>query len=234
LEQLQAWAPDLIVVVAFGQILKPAVLDLPRHGCINVHASLLPRWRGAAPINAAIAHGDAATGVSIMRLDPGVDTGPVLRQRSTPIAPDDTAGALSARLSAMGADLLLETLPPYLAGELAPTPQDEAQATYAPMLSKADGALDFTCPAAVLERRVRAYNPWPGAYLHWPGGLLKVHRARVASEVNGPPGSRCVIAGSPAVQAADGELVLELVQPAGKKAMPGNIFLQGARGWMQT
>ena len=145
--QLQAWAPDLIVVAAFGQILRPAVLDLPRFGCINVHGSLLPRGRGAAPIQAAILNGDKETGITIMKMDPGVDTGPILSQRAIPIAPDETGGSLFEKMATIGAELLLETLPKYLSGEIQPRPQPEEGATYAPMLKKEDGLLDFTRPS---------------------------------------------------------------------------------------
>jgi methionyl-tRNA formyltransferase len=232
MEQLAHWAPDLIVVAAFGQILRPQVLDLPPHGCVNVHASLLPRWRGAAPINAAILHGDSQTGVTIMRMDPGVDTGPILSQRAVPILPKDTAPQLSQRLAEAGADLLMETLPAYLRGEVVPRQQDDSLATYAPMLKKEDGALDFTLTAVALERRVRAFQPWPGAYLEWDGGFLKILRASVAeAPAARMPGQRLVHGGLPAIQTAQGLLLLEEVQPAGKKPMPGKVFLQGARKW---
>lgn len=241
MEQLRAWAPDLIIVAAFGQILRQEVLDLPPHGCLNVHASLLPRWRGAAPINAAILNGDEQTGVTIMRMDAGVDTGPILSQKAIPIEPEDTAATLGEKLAQLGADLLIETLPPYLAGKLQPQPQDEALATYAPMLKKEDSWLDFRRPAAVLARQVRAYHPWPGTFYDgWSGGYLKVLRARPLPEAALPeaitqpkPGTRAIYQGLPAVRAADGWLVLEEVQPAGKKAMPGKTFLLGARNWAQ-
>jgi methionyl-tRNA formyltransferase len=233
MEQLRQWAPDLIVVAAFGQILRPAVLDLPSFGCANVHASLLPRWRGAAPVNAAILHGDTQSGVTIMRMDPGVDTGPMLSQRAEDIRPDDTAGSLAERLAALGAGLLLETLPAYLSGELQPRPQEEAAASYAPMLKKDDGALDFTRPAVELERRVRAFNPWPGAYIVWQGQPLKIHRATAVAETTGlPPGAHTTWRGLPAIAANTGLLALDDVQPAGKKVMPGKVFLQGARNWI--
>jgi methionyl-tRNA formyltransferase len=229
--QLRAWAPDLIVVAAFGQILRPEVLDLPRFGCINVHGSLLPRGRGAAPIQAAILAGDKETGITIMKMDPGVDTGPILSQRVLPIAPDETGGSLFEKMSALGAELLLETLPRYLTGELVPTPQPADGATYAPMLKKGDGLLDFTQPAAALERRVRAMNPWPGAFFEWKGAPLKVHQARVSGEQSPGAGSRITVQGWPAVGTSEGILILEEVQPAGKKAMPGKAFLAGAREW---
>jgi len=232
LEQLTRWAPDLIVVAAFGQILRPQVLDLPLQGCINVHAALLPRWRGAAPITAAILHGDSKTGVTIMRMDPGVDTGPILSQRAEPVHQDDTTISLSLRLSELGADLLLETLPGYLRGEILPQLQENTFATYAPMLEKEDGALDFNQTAVDLERLVRAFQPWPGAYMEWTGGLLKIQRAVIAESSTGlHPGQRMVHLGFPAVQPGPGLLLLTEVKPAGKKPMPGNIFLQGARNW---
>ena len=231
LEQLRAWNPDLIVVAAFGQILKKDVLELPRYGCINVHASLLPRWRGAAPINAAILAGDEETGVTIMQMDVGLDTGPMLAKKILRLAPDITTGSALQSLSTLGADLLLETLPDYLSGNLIPQPQPEAGATYAPMLKKEDGLLDFTKSAAELERRARAMNPWPGAWFVWNGNLLKVLRASVSGGGKNPTGGRIIHEGKPAIQSAEGILVLEEVQPAGKKSMSGKSFLAGAKNW---
>ena len=230
MEKLHAWDPDLIVVAAFGQILRPNVLSLPPHGCINVHASLLPRWRGAAPIQAAILFGDAKTGVTIMKMDPGIDTGPTLSCRALPIDPDDTTATLSPKLAQLGAGLLLDTLPAYLHGELLPQPQDDSQATYAPILKKEDGALDFNQSAEYLLRKVRAYNPWPGAYMDWARGTLKVHRAQ-AVDGSAAPGETVRIGNLPAVGTVTGLLVLDEVQPPGKKAMPGQVFLNGARDW---
>ena len=231
MEQLSAWAPDLIVVAAFGQILKKDVLDMPRFGCINVHASLLPRWRGAAPINAAILHGDAETGVTIMQMDVGLDTGPMLAKRSIRIKADDTAGSVFQILSTLGADLLIETLPDYLSGKITPTPQPEEGATYAPMLKKEDGKLDFAQDVHELERRVRAFNPWPGAFMDFDGTNLKVHRAHVEMG-NASAGQRLVAQNQPAVGGGGGVLVLDEVQPAGKKSMRGESFLAGARSWV--
>jgi len=229
--RLVDWAPDLIVVAAFGQILRQNVLDLPPQGCVNVHASLLPRWRGASPIQAAIRAGDAETGVSIMRLDAGVDTGPVLARRALPIGPEDTAGFLSERLSLLGADLLLETLPGYLSGRVLPQPQDSSRAVYAPMIEKEQGRLDFSQPAVDLERLVRAYQPWPGAYTFWADTVLKVLRASVSSTGHLAPGQRGIVAGYPAIGTASGCLVLLELQPAGKRPMSGDVFLRGARNW---
>ena len=230
MEQLRGWAPELIVVAAFGQILKKDVLDLPRFGCINVHASLLPRWRGAAPINAAILHGDEETGVTILQMDAGLDTGPMLSQRSIRLTPEDTAGSVFDKLSTLGADLLIDTLPDYLSGKLTPIPQPEEGVTYAPMLKKDEGRLDFNHDVHELERRVRAFNPWPGAFMDFDGALLKVHRARVeAGEAS--VGQRLIHQNQPAIGARGGILVLEEVQPAGKKPMSGRSFLAGARNW---
>lgn len=231
--QLQAWKPDLIIVAAFGQILKKDVLDLPRYGCINVHASLLPRWRGAAPVNAAILAGDEEMGVTIMQMDVGLDTGPMLAKKAIRLKPDDTTGSVLESLSTLGADLLLDTLPKYLSGDLKPVPQPAEGATYAPMLKKEDGLLDFNRPAIELERRVRAMNPWPGAWFEWKGSPLKVVKASVASgEKSLASGSRLTVEGRPAIQCADGVLILDEVQPAGKKVMPGKSFLAGARDWV--
>jgi methionyl-tRNA formyltransferase len=235
--QLQAWAPDLIVVTAFGQILKPAVLDLPPHGCLNVHASLLPRHRGAAPIPAAILAGDADTGVTLMRMDPGLDTGPILAQRRLPILPDDTTPSLSGRLAQAGAELLVETLPAYLAGDLLPQPQDDSQATYAPQLKKEDGRLDFTRPAAELARRVRALTPWPGAFALWSSAAgepqpLKVLRAEAVDERLAEAGQVVATPRGPAVGASAGALLLLEVQPPARRPMPAADFARGARGFI--
>ncbi len=231
ISQIQAWSPDLIIVAAFGQILRPTVLDLPTHGCLNIHASLLPRWRGAAPIQAAILAGDRETGITIMKMDPGVDTGPILSQRSMPIAPDETSGSLFEKLAPLGARLLIETLPGYLSTDLTLRLQTEEGATYAPLLKKEDGRLDFTKLAIDLERRVRAMNPWPGAYFTWNGTPLKVLRAHTLDDTNPGAGLRVIVEGSPAVGTGDGVLILDEVKPAGKKSMPGRAFLAGARNW---
>ncbi len=228
--QLREWNPDLIVVAAFGQILKKDVLDLPKYGCINVHASLLPRWRGAAPINAAILAGDEEIGVTIMQMDVGLDTGPMLSKRSIRHTPDLTTGSALQALSTLGAELLIETLPDYFAGKIIPQPQPEVGMTYAPMLKKEDGKLDFAHDVNELERRVRALNPWPGTFMDFDGAILKVHRAHVEAG-NASAGQRLVVQDQPAVGARGGSLVLDEVQPAGKKSMSGKSFLAGARSW---
>ncbi len=235
LAQLQAWNPDLIVVAAYGQILKPQVLNLPKYGCINVHASLLPRWRGAAPVAYAIWHGDEETGVTIMLMDEGLDTGPILSQRAVPILPEDTQESLSQRLAQVGADLLLETLPRYLAGEIQPQPQDESRATYAPMLRREQGLLDFTQPAEQLARQVRAFYPWPGTFTFWKGKRLKVLQARAVQDVpQEAPGLPRIWQGLPAVTTGQGWLALTKVQLEGRKPVTGDAFLRGAgRDWTQ-
>jgi methionyl-tRNA formyltransferase len=231
MQQLRQWAPELIVVAAFGQILRQEMLELPKFGCVNVHASLLPRWRGSAPIQAAILAGDAWTGVTIMRMEAGVDTGPILSQRGMPVMPEYTAGFLSQELAALGAELLVETLPGYLGGELIPQSQNEASATYAPMLKKEDGLLDFSRPAAELARRVRAFNPWPGAFTLWQEQPLKVLRAHAAEDAAFEPGKHLVYERLPGIGTRQGILVLDEVQPAGKRPMPGGDFLHGTRDW---
>lgn len=231
MDAIRRFAPDLIVVAAYGQILRPELLNLPPRGCINVHGSLLPRWRGAAPVQAAILAGDAQTGITIMLMDEGIDTGDILSQRALPIAADETAETLFAKLAPLGADLLVETLPAYLDGKIQPQPQPEAGATYAKMLKKADGELDFTKTAAELERQVRAFTPWPGTFFEWQGAPLKVHRAHVGEGKSPGIGTQVKIKGVPAIGTAEGILVLDQVQPPGKKPMSGKSFLAGGRIW---
>ncbi len=238
--QLKQWEPALIVVAAFGQILRPEVLDLPMYGCINVHASLLPRWRGAAPIHAAILAGDKQSGVTIMRMDPGIDTGPVLSQSAIPILPEDTSASLGERLAQLGAGLLAQTLPDYLDGKIKPIAQDQfskQEPTYAPMLKKEDGLLDFNHPAEELERRVRAFTPWPTAYTCWQGQNLRIMKAHAVSQPEPPfvdphtPGRTVIYQGLPAITTVVGLFVIDELQPAGKKPMAGEVFLRGARHW---
>ncbi len=231
MDVLRRFAPDLIVVAAYGQILRSELLQLPQLGCINIHGSLLPRWRGAAPIQASILAGDAETGITIMMMDEGVDTGDMLAKRAIPIADNDTAGTLFDKLAPLGAELLVETLPKYLSGELQPQPQPEEGATYAKMLKKEDGRLDFSLRAEELERRIRAFSPWPGTFLEWEGAPLKVHRAHVDRRKSPGSGIKLKVEGVPAVGAVEGVLVLDQVQPAGKKPMDGKSFLAGGRSW---
>jgi methionyl-tRNA formyltransferase len=233
LQTIKQWQPELIAVAAYGQILPPAILNLPRLGCLNVHASLLPRWRGAAPIQAAILHGDDESGVTIMLMDQGLDTGPILAQAAIPIQPDETGGELFNKLAPLGSELLLKTIPAYSQGEIEPMPQTESKATYAPMLKKSDGLLDFSQPAAVLARQVRAYNPWPSSYFIWRDQRLIVHKAMAIAAVNpANPGTTSLLEGYPAVSCKSGWLVLQEVQPAGANRMPGDAFLRGAQDFV--
>jgi methionyl-tRNA formyltransferase len=225
------WKPDLIVVTAFGQILRKAVLEMPTYGCVNVHASLLPRWRGAAPIQAALLAGDEATGVTIMRMDAGIDTGDMLAQKEEIVLADDNTEILSARLSELGAGLLIETLPGYLAGKIIPRPQPSEGATYAGMIEKSQGQLDFQQPGKNLVNQIRAYTPWPGAFMTWQNGVMKVLRAHWLKTDQTVSGQKIVMEKFPAVGCADGWLVLDEIQPSGKKPMSGDVFLRGARAW---
>lgn len=230
LDQLKMWNPDLIIVAAFGQILRANVLDLPKFGCVNVHASLLPRWRGAAPIQAAILHGDVLTGVTIMKMDQGIDTGDILSQESMKIGADATASTLATGLAVLGSKLLLETLPNYLSGAISPQKQDDTLATYAKMIKKDAGILDLKLPAAELERTIRAFDPWPGASIEMSGQQIKILLAEVSTG-KAEPGQRLVINKFPAVGTGDGILLLRTVQVPGKKPMSGRDFLNGFKNW---
>jgi methionyl-tRNA formyltransferase len=227
--RLAEWEFEVIVVAAFGQILRRPVLEMTPNGCLNVHASLLPCWRGAAPIPASILAGDEETGVTIMKMDPGMDTGPILAQQTTSIEIDDTTATLLPRLAELGAQLLVEVLPLYLDGYLTPQAQPETGVTYAPQLVKADGRIDWSLSAAEIDRRVRAYTPWPGAFTFWKGTRLKVLDAIPIPDWSGaePPGS--VVEGdvSPLVATGEGGLWLTRVQLAGKKAMAAETFMRG-------
>ncbi len=227
MDQLRAWEPDLIVVIAFGKILKPEVLDLPKHGCLNVHASLLPQFRGAAPIPAAILAGESKTGVTLMKMDVGLDTGPMLAQRTAPILPTDSAVRLAKRLAFLAADILHDRLAEYLAGSLEEIPQDESLASYAPQLKKEDGLLQFSDDANALDRRVRAMNDWPGAFVQLNGEPLKVIRAHARLDITTAPGQVIKVDNLPAIGATEGVLVLDEIQPAGKTPMPAADFLNG-------
>jgi len=228
-EELRQLAPDLLVVAAFGQILRQEVLDIPTHGSINVHASLLPAYRGASPITAALLDGLAETGVSIMLMDAGMDTGPVLTQASTPITPTDTTLTLSERLAAQGAQLLVDTLPRWLAGELTPTSQSAlpGAVSHCRMIKKEAGLIDWSLPAAQIERMTRAYSPWPSAYTTWQGENFKILTATVVAG-SGEPGVVVNPAAGVAVGTGEGRLQLETVQPAGKRPMAITSFINGA------
>ncbi len=234
IETLRNLAPDVMVVAAYGLILPASVLEIAPHGCVNVHASLLPKYRGAAPVAAAILNGDAETGVSIMLMDEEMDHGPILAQRSTPIRPDDTRQSLTERLAELGADLLVEVLPQWVAGEIEPEPQDHAAATYASMLKKEDGEIDWTQPAGRIARMTRAYDPWPGAYTYLDGKLFKVLEAEAIDIETGDsqPGQVIETERGPAVVAGDGAVLLKEVQLAGKRAMHIDAFLHGQQDFV--
>ncbi|MCP3163045.1 methionyl-tRNA formyltransferase [Myxococcus qinghaiensis] len=226
-EELRRFEPDVCVVTAYGRILPKDLLDLPKKGCVNVHGSLLPRFRGAAPIQWSIAYGDTETGVTLMVMDEGLDTGPMLAMKRLPIGPEDTSATMYPKLAALGGELLRESLPAYLSGELKPVPQPSEGMVLAPIIEKDEGKLDFNRPAVALERRLRAFTPWPGAFTTLGGKLVKVHRVRVA-EGQGTPGT--VLAAGPEgleVACGEGSLVLLDIQPEGKRVMKAAEFLMG-------
>ncbi|MGE5188469.1 MAG: methionyl-tRNA formyltransferase [Gemmatimonadota bacterium] len=227
--RIAAESPDLIVVVAYGHILPPSILSIPKHGCINVHASLLPKYRGAAPINWAIARGETETGVTIMRMDPGMDTGPMLHVRAIPIGDDDTAGTMFPKLAALGAEALREALRKLHDGTLTETPQDDALATYAPMLKKEHGLIDWGRPAREVRDLVRGMTPWPSACAVHGGKTLKVLAAAVADGAGAPGEIVAVGRDGIVVACGDGAVRLVQVQPEGGKAMAGWAYAQGRR-----
>ena len=228
-QPLRDWQPDIIVVAAFGQILRPHVLELPPHGCLNIHASLLPRWRGASPIQHAILAGDAETGVCLMQMDVGLDTGPVFACMPTPISPTETAASLHDRLAQLGANLLQVHLDNIVAGKLGATPQNDELSTYAPMINKEDGRLNWQQTSSEIDRRIRAMTPWPGAFTTWQGDMLKIKSATVANGriPPGSPGQVIAYEEGAAVRTADGALVLEEIQLAGKRVTAVSDFLRG-------
>lgn len=231
LERLRALAPDLIVVAAYGQLLPQSLLDIPRHGCLNVHTSLLPAYRGAAPIQWALADGLRETGVTLMRMDAGLDTGPIVTTATTPIGDDDTGQSLHDRLADLGGDLLVRSLPDYLAGRLPPRPQPAEGVSLARKITKEDGRLAWDHPAEELWRRLRAFTPWPGAFCHAEGGgktrLVKVHDA-VPCEGSGRPGERIDCGkGRLVVACGTGALELRILQPEGGRRMEAAAFLAG-------
>jgi methionyl-tRNA formyltransferase len=239
--EVRAHEPEILVVVAYGQILPKALLEAAPRGAVNVHGSLLPRWRGAAPIQWAIAAGDTETGVTTMLLDEGLDTGPILLAERTPIGPEETAAELQPRLAALGARLLLETLAGLESGSVRPVPQAAALATTARLLTKEDGRLDWALPAGELACRIRGFHPWPGAFTHVEGRLVKVLRARavppataaghsLATGEGHPPGTVVGVDHDGILVACAGSSLLRLleVQPESRRAIPAAAFAQGA------
>ena len=234
-------APDIIIVAAFGQILPAAILDLPRYGCLNVHASLLPRYRGASPIAAAILAGDAATGNTIMRMDVGLDTGDIIAQATLPIAPDDTTASLTAKLATQGANLLARTLPDWVAGSIQATPQDAALATTTSLIRKEDGRIDWALASSIIARQVRAFTPWPGSQTTWNGQPLKIIAAHPLTDDDHLPPDLALMAthgsiiawGRGAAQRVavrcgkQSALVLDVLQLPGKRATNAADVVRG-------
>ncbi|HEX7734085.1 MAG TPA: methionyl-tRNA formyltransferase [Ktedonobacteraceae bacterium] len=235
-EALAAYRADLLIVAAFGQILPQAVLDLPRYGTLNIHASLLPKYRGSSPISEAVLQGESESGVTIMLLDAGIDTGPMLLKRTLPLRGNETTASLTPQLAELGAAALLETLPLWVSGQLQPQAQDHAQATHTRMIRKEDGRIDWSQPAVQLAREVRAYIPWPHASTTWRGKVLKILAASAqlsaAEEAPGQVSQAHITEGGKAYKAlrvatGQGSLLVEQVQLEGKKAMSADEFLRG-------
>lgn len=226
IETLRQWPADLFIVAAFGQLLPQTVLDLPRFGSLNIHASLLPRWRGAAPIQAAVYAGDASSGITIMRMDAGLDTGPILTQRAIALAPDETGASLHDKLAVIGGQLLIETLPGYLDGTIRPQPQDDALATLAPRIQKDEGRLDWSRPASEIDRAVRAFTPWPGTFTFWQGKLIKV-LAGMPESGNANPGQVTLRNGALAIGTGDGVYLPSRLQLEGRAAVGAAEYVRG-------
>ncbi len=230
LEQLTSWQPDLIVIAAYGKILPPPILDLPPHGCINVHASLLPKYRGAAPIQWAIADGEAETGITVMQVSQQMDAGAILLQKATPITHSETGGSLHDKLAVLGAEALREALALFRQDKLVARPQDETQVSYAALIKKEDGRIDWSQDASSIERRIRAFHPWPSAFTTVQGKLLKIYSARLEQSPISPAAPGTVLASAPnqlLIATGSGALALEEVQLAGKKRLPIAAFLKG-------
>ena len=226
---LRALAPDVIVVVAYGQFLKADILNLPSRGCINVHASLLPKYRGAAPIQWAVANGETETGVTTMFVNARMDAGDIVDQRVEPIRPEDTAGSLHDRLARCGADLLERTIEALRQGSIRRQPQDEAKATFAPRIKKTDGRMDWRLPAIQIHNCIRGFNPWPGCFCELPpAGIVRVLKARVEAGRSEAAGTVLEAAGDgPLIQTGQDALRLLELQPEGRKVMSGAAFLRG-------
>jgi methionyl-tRNA formyltransferase len=240
-EALAAYHADLYIVAAFGQILPQEVLVLPRYGTLNIHASLLPKYRGVSPISEAILRGDTEAGVTIMLVDAGIDTGPMLLKRSIQLSEEETTGSLTSKLADLGARALLEVLPLWVSGKITPVPQDQEAASYTRVLRKEDGAINWQEPALVLARKIRAYTPWPGAYTRWRGKILKIHSAHTLHTPYTPPHTTPTASTTPgtvtllqdagrkslAVTTGADLLVIKQLQLEGKKTMSVEEFLRG-------
>ncbi len=226
LAELESFRADLGVVVAYGHLLRPEILAVPRLGMINVHASLLPAWRGAAPIQWSIAHGDPRTGVSIMRMEAGLDSGPVLLARDLPVGPDDTGGSMTRKLARLGAEALVEALGPLAEGSAVFTAQDASGVTFAPKIGREVARIDWTLPAPAVANRIRAFDPVPGAWTTGHAGEIKCFRPRVV-EGSGLPGAVLEATASLVIAAGDGAVELREVQPSGKARMAASAWLRG-------
>lgn len=237
-EKLAALRPDLIVVAAYGQILRQEVLDIPRYGCLNAHPSLLPKHRGPAPVADAILSGDEITGTTIMLMDKGMDTGPILRQKEETIRPEDTTVTLEERLAEISAYLIQETIPLWIKGNITPQTQDDEKATYSRLITKEDGNIDWQMPAEKIARRVRALQPWPNCYTRWQGKLLKILEAVPVGTKAGVPGKVIMLSDSDTmvvgVETGMGILGLKKLQLEGKNALSSRDFIQGYRNFIGT
>ena len=236
-DRIAQFEPEVVVVAAFAQLLPKSVLEIPHRGCLNVHPSLLPRHRGASPVNAAILAGDEFSGVSIMFMDEGWDTGPILAQERVVIVPEDTTGTLTGKLADVGARLLVQTLPDWIGGESTPQPQSEEGANYTPKVTKQDGEVDWQLLAVDIWRRIRAFQPWPGCYTQWQGKLLKIIEAAPVAETQLGEIGQVVSVKQPqgafiGVQTGEGVLQLLKVQPEGKKIMTAEEFARGQRDFV--
>ena len=235
--KMKELAPDVVVVAAYGKIIPQGILSVPQHGFLNVHPSLLPQYRGATPIPSAILNGDTVTGMTIMLLDAGMDSGAIFKQREVSVTAEDTTGSLSARLAAVGTELLLEVLPLWLEGSIKPQPQQHDQATYTRTITKDDGRIDWQQSAVEVDRKIRAYNPWPGCYTYWRGKNLKIIQAiPVLGETSGIPGNVIALPGSPGVvlgvECGKDILGLLRIQMEGKREISAQEFVRGQREFM--
>jgi len=227
--QIKTAQPDTIVVVAYGKILPQEILDIPLHGIVNVHGSLLPKYRGASPIAASILNGDKSTGITLMKMALAMDAGPIIaKSEPVTIASSDTTATLAQKLSLVGAQLLNTHLLPYLDGQIIPTAQDDSQATLVPIIKKEDGLIDWHQPAEIIERQTRAYTPWPSAYTFWQGQRLKIISGNLLAETAGQPGQLWVTEDKyPAITTSQGSLKISQIQPEGKSPMSGADWLRG-------
>jgi len=230
---LSEWDPDVIIVAAYGKILRSKILEYPRFGCVNVHASFLPRWRGASPIQAAILNGDQTTGVTIIKMDEGIDTGDIITQKEVEISKLETTSSLTEKLAVIGAKILVDILPRYIQGKTILEKQLSYEANYAGMIKKQDGLLDFQGKADELERQVRAYDPWPICYFNWNAKNVKVYSARVLKTHHLKPSQRGIIEKYPCIGTKTYDLQLKIIQMPGKQKIDGKVFLNGARGWVE-